>query len=128
MQNWLGIGRLVRDVETRYTNSGKAVAKFTIAVDGERKDDTQFVDCVAWEKTAELCSQYLGKGRMVAIKGQWKARTYENKQGQNVKVWEVITERVKFLDRGEPQQTTTQSSSMQKATDYDPFADDDLPF
>jgi single-strand DNA-binding protein len=133
MNNWIGTGRLTENPTLRYTTSGTAVCSFTLAVDRARKDaqgnkQTDFIQVVAWQKLGELCAEYLAKGRKALVTGELQSRTYENREGQKVKVWEINANSVEFLDRGEPQQTTTQSSSMQKATDYDPFADDDLPF
>lgn len=122
MQQWIGIGRLTKDVELRYTNSGKAVASFTLAVDGDKKDQTDFVDIVAWEKTAEFCSQYLSKGRMVAAQGKWHRREYENRDGQKVRVWEVTADRVKFLDHGDSK-AQSQPQPTGRRYDDDPFAD-----
>jgi single-strand DNA-binding protein len=127
------IGRLTNEPELRYTNSGTPVANFTLAVERPHKNahgekETDFIPIVVWQKPAELCAQYLHKGRLAAVDGRIQIRSYENKEGQKVRVAEVVAESVRFLDRGEPHQTTTQSSSMQKATDYDPFADDDPLF
>jgi single-strand DNA-binding protein len=133
MNNWIGTGRLTNDPELKYLNSGTPVCSFTLAVDRARKDaqgnkQTDFVRVIAWQKLGELCAQYLAKGRKALVTGELQSRTYENREGHKVQVWEINANGVEFLDRGEQQQTTTQSSSMQKATDYDPFADDDLPF
>lgn len=97
------IGRLTRDPELRFTASGKAVASFTIAVDrrpnkqGEREAD--FIRIIVWDKQAENCSNYLGKGRLVAVDGRLQVRTYQAQDGQNRTVAEVVAENVRFLDR-----------------------------
>ena len=100
------IGRLTQDPELRYTNSGTAVASFSLAVDrmrpnqnGER--ETDFINIVVWQKQAELCAQYLHKGRLAAVDGRLQIRTYENREGQKVRVAEVVAESVRFLDRAE---------------------------
>lgn len=145
------IGRLTADPELRYTNSGTAVASFTLAVDrvrtgpnGER--DTDFINIVVWQKQAELCAQYLHKGRLAAIDGRLQIRSYDNREGQKVRVAEVVAESVRFLDRADngssggntgasPSQPRPSSASRPSFED-DPFADDqtidisddDLPF
>lgn len=92
-------GRLVKDPETRYTNSKKAVCSFTIAVDdgkdqnGERK--SQFISCVAWEKTAELIDQYFTKGEPISVIGKITSRSYE-KDGRKVYVTEVRVSSIEF--------------------------------
>lgn len=98
------IGRLTRDPELRYVPSGQPVANFTLAVDrpfknsqGER--DTDFVDIVAWRKSAELATQHLSKGRLVAVEGRLQIRSYEAQDGSRRKVAEVVTDRIQFLDR-----------------------------
>ncbi len=101
------IGRLTRDPELRYVPSGQPVASFTLAVDrpfqnqqGNR--ETDFIDVVAWRKTAEQVSQYLSKGRMVAVEGRLQIRSYETQDGQKRKVAEVVADGVRFLDRAKP--------------------------
>ncbi|MCL6559093.1 MAG: single-stranded DNA-binding protein [Firmicutes bacterium] len=98
------IGRLVRDIELRYTPSGVAVAKFTIAVDRPYKKDGQekeadFIDVVAWQKLAETCAEHIGKGRLVAVQGRLQTRSYDDSQGIRRKATEVVAEKVRFLDR-----------------------------
>jgi single-strand DNA-binding protein len=130
MQRWFGVGRLTQDPELRYTTSGTAVCSFTIAVDRARKDaqgnkQTDFVPVIVWSKLGELCAQYLAKGRQVAVTGEFTSRSYENRDGQKVRVWEVVADQVQFLDRGEAQQQKSESKQTSKSRfDDDPFADD----
>jgi single-strand DNA-binding protein len=98
------IGRLTKDVELRYTQAGKAVATFTLAVDrpftnqaGER--ETDFIPVVVWGKSAENCANHLGKGRLVAVEGRMQIRSYEDQKGQRRRVTEVVANSVQFLDR-----------------------------
>jgi single-strand DNA-binding protein len=142
MQRWFGVGRLTQDPELRYTTSGTAVCSFTIAVDRVRKDaqgnkQTDFVPVIVWSKLGELCAQYLAKGRQVAVSGEFTSRSYENRDGQKVRVWEVVADQVQFLDRGEAQQQKSEpKQTSENRFDDDPFADDtpldfnenDLPF
>ncbi len=98
------IGRLTQDPELRYTPSGSAVASFTLAVDRQRTNqagerETDFINIVVWQKLGELCAQYLRKGRLAAVEGRLQIRQYENKDGQKVRVAEVIADNVRFLDR-----------------------------
>ncbi len=99
------IGRLTRDPELRYVPSGAPVASFTLAVDRPFKDqqgnrETDFIDIVAWRKLAEQVSQYMSKGRMVAVEGRLQIRSYETQDGQKRKVAEVVADGIRFLDRG----------------------------
>lgn len=98
------IGRLTRDPELRYTQSGKAVATVRLAVDrgttnpqGER--ETDFIDIVVWDKQAETVANYLQKGRLVAVQGRLQIRQYENQEGQKREKAEVVANTVRFLDK-----------------------------
>ena len=98
------IGRLTRDPEIRYTQSGKAVCTFSIAVDdgyGENKK-AYFFPVVVWGKTAETCGKSLTKGRKVAVTGKLTTRQYENNEGKKLTVFEIVADAfggVEFLDK-----------------------------
>lgn len=109
------IGRLVADPQLRYTQTGTAVANFTIAVDrpflsqsGER--ETDFIDIVTWRKQAEIVANHLSKGRLVAVEGRLQIRSYDDQNGIRRKAAEIVADQVRFLDR---------------ARDRDPSFDDD---
>ena len=79
------IGRVVAQPEMRYTPGGKAVANFRLAVDRRGKsDEADFIPIVAWERLAEICGEFLTKGKLVAIEGRLQTRTYETKEGQKL--------------------------------------------
>ncbi len=112
------IGRLTRDPELRYTPSGSAVASFTLAVDrpftnGRGERETDFIQITVWRKLGETVSQYVSKGRLVAVEGRLQIRTYETKDGTHGRVAEVVASSVRFLPdgrsktRGEPDVTET---------------------
>ena len=82
------VGRLTRDPELRKTQSGTSVCSFTMAV-GRRvstqgQPDADFINCVAWNKTADLMTQYLHKGSLIGLEGRIQTRSYDNQQGQRV--------------------------------------------
>ena len=96
------IGRLTKVPELRYTQSGTAVASFTLAVDrrfsnqsGEREAD--FVNCVAWQKSAEFVAQYFQKGKQMALEGRLQVRSYDGNDGQKRWVTEVVAEQIEFV-------------------------------
>ena len=96
-------GRLTRDPELKYTQSGNAVCSFTLAVDrqfrnqnGDREAD--FINCVIWRKSAENFSNFTHKGSMVGVDGRIQVRNYENQQGQRVYVTEVIVDNFALLE------------------------------
>ncbi|WP_054670160.1 single-stranded DNA-binding protein [Lentilactobacillus senioris] len=95
-------GRLTRDVDLRYTQSGTAVGTFTLAVDrtfknqqGEREAD--FINCVIWRKSAENFANFVRKGSLVGIDGRIQTRNYENQQGNRVYVTEIVVENFALL-------------------------------
>jgi len=104
INNVVLVGRLTRDPEMRYTQSGKAVTRFRLAVDRPFGRDesgnrpTDFIDITAWEKTGELCGQYLGKGSPVGVQGRIQTRTYTTQDGQQRQAFEVVADRVSFLE------------------------------
>jgi single-strand DNA-binding protein len=95
------VGNLVRDPEIRYVNSGAAVTKFTLAVNrrSKQQEETDFIDCVAWDKLAETCNTYLKKGMSVLVDGRLSIRSYETKEGEKRKAAEVVVSVMQMLDR-----------------------------
>ena len=98
------IGNLTKDPELRYTPNGVAVANLRLAVNrkykdkaGEWKEDTCFVTVTAWDKQAEVCNQYLQKGRPVFIEGRLQSRSWETADGQKRNTIDVRAERIQFL-------------------------------
>ena len=82
------MGRMTRDPELKYTSGGKAYANFTLAVQ-KTKDDAEFIDCVAWEKTAETIAEYFRKGRKILLQGRLNVSSYEQ-NGEKRKSTKVI--------------------------------------
>ena len=103
------MGNLTRDVELRQTPSQQAVANIGLAVnrsyktrEGESRDETTFVDCEAWGRTAEVMAQYLAKGRPVLVEGRLKLDQWQDKDGNNRSKLKVVVENFHFLGgRGE---------------------------
>ncbi len=104
MNHIILIGRLTRDPELRYTPNGVAVATFDLAVDRPRTNqqgerETDFIRIVTWQKLAELCANYLKKGRQAAVEGRLQIRSYQTQDGQKRYMTEVVANTVQFLDR-----------------------------
>ncbi len=104
------IGNLTRDPELRFTPSGSPVAGFGLAVNrtytnkqGEKVENVDFFNIVVWAKLAELCAEYLKKGRPVALEGRLSSRSWETEDGQKRSVVEVVAENVQFLGSGQGQ-------------------------
>lgn len=95
-------GRLVKNIEIRYTQNNVAITQFTLAVQRKFKNqngeyESDFINCVAYKSTAELLSKYTGEGDLIGIEGRIQTRNYENQEGKKVYVTEVIVESVDFL-------------------------------
>lgn len=116
-------GRLARDPDVRTTQSGRQVARFTVAVDKPRAKDGQqtadFVPCVAWEKTAELMGKYFAKGKEILVDGRVSTRSYEGEDGKKKYVTEVTVSRVEFCG-------SNGDSKPQDGVGY--AGEDDIPF
>lgn len=128
------IGRITQDLELKQTPNGIAVLSFTVAVDrnyskGEEKQ-SDFISCVAWKERAEFISRYFGKGRMIALEGQLRTRTYEDKNGSKHYVTEVYVDNASFT--GEKKQNdvhTNPADSFGNPDDYeDVLSEDGVPF
>ena len=111
------IGRLTRDVELRYTSSGVPIAKFGLAVGGRKDDEVSFFNIVAFNKSAENCDKYIGKGKMVAIDGRLQQSRWDAQDGSKQSRIEIVAERVQFLspaNSGGDQQSYNQNQSTNK--------------
>ena len=127
------MGRLTRDPEMRHTNSGTPVTTFSIAIDngyGENQR-TDFVNCLAWNKTAEFVTKYFTKGKMIVIAdGRISTRSWETQDGKRAYATEVVAKEVSFGETKSSQQTATQQPMQDDDDDFTPLdeEDDDLPF
>ena len=144
MNKVLLTGRLAKDPELRYTQSGTGVASFTLAVNrkftnqnGEREAD--FINCVAWNKTAEFVANYFKKGQEMALEGRLQVRSYDDNNGQRKWVTEVVVEQVEFVGGKKSDSNNAGASSNAGGGGYNSpgqlglgeeivFDDNDLPF
>lgn len=145
------VGRLTAQPEMRYTQSAKPVTSFTLAVSRNRRSDgkdaeTDFIPIVAWQRLAEICAQYLGKGSLVIIEGRLQTRSYTTNDGQKRKAYEVVASEMRMLgrpkgaeevpeipfDEGERDRTQPHIEDSQKDLDHlgiqDLGMEDDVPF
>ena len=98
MNNITLLGRLIKDPELKYSQSGKAFTKFSIAVTREfNRDEADFINCIAWDKRAETICEYLRKGRRIALQGRLSVRSYE-KDGETKWITEVVVDKFDFID------------------------------
>ncbi len=116
------IGRLTKDPEVRYTQSGTAVGTFTLAVDRrvqkDKPKEADFIPCVVWSKTAEVVGNYCKKGKQVAVNGRIQVRSYDAKDGTKRYVTEVIVNDLELLGKGD--------GSKQNNGNYP--TDEEIPF
>ena len=135
------VGRLGRDPELRYTPSGTAVANFSLATDerwssnGETQSRTEWHNIVVWSKLAEICNQYLTKGRLVFIEGRLQTRDWEDKDGNKRRTTEIVATDMKMLGGrredtpvGNTVAAETESSSESSNDMEVGITDDDIPF
>ena len=135
------IGHLGKDPELRYTQSGRAVASFTLATnerwttqDGQKQESTTWHNIVAWGKQAEVIKEYLGKGRQIYIEGRIANRSYDDKEGNKRYVSEVVVQNFQFLGSRGDSGGGSAGPSGQPDPDLPPppageaSDNDDLPF
>lgn len=143
------IGRLTRDIELRYTNSQMAIGRFTLAINRkmakEKRQEAErnnlptadFIGCIAFGKTAETLSNYVGKGNQLGIEGHIQTGSYENKEGQRVYTTDVIVDGFTFIDSrnkdgGDSQVQDQNYDGLVQDQNYDGFFpvdnNDDIPF
>lgn len=131
------LGRLTRDPETKYSNSGVAVTRFSVAVPRkfkkENEQDADFINCVSFGKQAEFISNYFKKGQQIAIVGRIQTGSYKDGNGNTKYTFEIAIEEVEFC--GDKTESTNQTTNQQiiKNTEDDYYSinnldDDNLPF
>src|SRR5699024_4096340 len=139
MNRFVGVGRLTKDVSLNYTQNGKAVANYTVAINRPFKNqqgenEADFINGVVWGKGSENLANYMKKGSQIGIDGRLQTRTYENNNGQTVFVTEVVADSVQFLEsKGNQQQSQSQQPQQnQQHQTYEQagadISDQDLPF
>lgn len=124
------MGRLTRDPELRHTGSGTPVCSFSIAINngsGENQT-TDFINCVAWNKTAEFVDKYFSKGRMIALVGRIQTRSWDGQDGKKNYATEVVANEVSFCDS--KKETDVAENTADNDEDFAPLEGipDDLPF
>lgn len=130
MNSVLITGRLVKNVECKYTQSQMAVAQFTVAVnrpkDKDGKSVADFPRCIAFGKTAENLEKFTSKGRLIAVQGRIQTGSYKNKAGETVYTTDVIADRVEFLEYGDKTKREIQDYA-EPIDEFEAIAED-VPF
>ena len=118
------MGRMTRDPELKYTSGGKAYANFTLAVQ-KTKDDAEFIDCVAWEKTAETIAEYFRKGRKILLQGRLNVSSYEQ-NGEKRKSTKVVVNSFEFVESSGSSNKPVHNDTYENDDDTDD--NEDFPF
>lgn len=131
------VGRLTKDIEVRYTQTGKAVARFILAVNrrvskDKEKQQADFIPIIIWNKLAEVCSKYLTKGSQILVEGHLQIRDYVAQDGKKHYIAEVIAQELEFMGSkviagNEQLQSQEQNISQEKIT-QDTATDEEIPF
>ncbi len=139
------VGRLGADPEIRYTPSGAAVTNFNLATSeswndksGQKQERTEWHRIVVWAKLAELCNQYLSKGRQCYLEGRLQTRQWDDKDGNKRYTTEIVASTVQFLGSNAQSTTNTDETAADTSTTNQPppstgatetsFTEDDIPF
>ena len=130
------VGRLARDPEVRYTQSGKATASFALAVNrfggGGQNNTADFIPIVAWEKLTEICGNNLIKGSQILVEGRMQVRNYEGKDGQKRYVTEVVAQNIEFLGskqtKSEDGYHSAPATGGASSFGSEVFPDEEIPF
>lgn len=147
------IGRMTRDSELKYTPSGTAVASFSLANNrsysqgGEKKDQVSYFDCVAWSKLGEIITEYVKKGKMIAVEGKLQQRRWKDQDGNSKSKVEIVVENFQFLSPGQKEDGgegegnspapaaeeekglgTDMGNQSHMYDEANPFDDSDIPF
>lgn len=135
MNKWVGIGRLTRDPELNFqANSGMAICRFRLAVTRPfKKDETDFINCIAFNKRAETIAQYLTKGRQLAVTGSIRTGSYDAKDGTKRYTTDIVVDSFEFIGNSNGNSnnqgnTSNSFSGMNFEEDMTPVNDGDMPF
>lgn len=131
------IGRMTKNAEVRYTQSNKAVAQFSLAVNRPGNKETDFINIIAWDKLGEIVQKYTHKGSLIAVEGRLQTRTYEDNNGNKKYITEVVANNINLLEPKNKQEQT--ENNYRQVDKSDPFEemgkqveqeinDNDLPF
>ena len=128
MNQFNGLGRLTKEIELKTTSSGKSVAKFTLAINNPyNRDETDFINCVVWEKKAENMAKFLTKGSQVGISGRLNVSSYEDKNGNKVWKTEVIVSDFYLIESRKSDEKPQVKPQFEDGPTFD-IEDSDLPF
>lgn len=130
-------GRLTKDIEMRYTQTGKAIARFILSVNrrvskDKEKQQADFIPIIVWNKLAEICSKYLTKGSQILVEGHLQIRDYVAQDGKKHYIVEVIAQKLEFMGSkvtaGNEQLQNQEQNISQEEITQDTATDEEIPF
>lgn len=130
-------GRLTKDIEMRYTQTGKAIARFILSVNrrvskDKEKQQADFIPIIVWNKLAEICSKYLTKGSQILVEGHLQIRDYVAQDGKKHYIAEVIAQELEFMGSkvtaGNEQLQNQEQNISQEEITQDTAPDEEIPF
>jgi single-strand DNA-binding protein len=145
LNKWIGIGRLTKDPELRYTQGGTSVCSFAIASnntyvkDGSKVEKVSYFNLVAWGKTGETIAEYVKKGHRIGLEGRLQQRSWDGEDGKKRYAIDIVVEKFQFLQAQNGNQVSQQAgpgavaggkevNNSPGVTDNNPFSDEDIPF
>ncbi len=126
-------GRTTKDAEIRTTNEGLAIARFTMAIDRPKKKNGEdngadFINCLAFGKTAELIEKYVLKGRKILVEGRWQTGSYENNEKKKVYTNECVIDKLEFVEKADSTPAPAPSDVGDGFMNIPDSVGDELPF
>lgn len=126
-------GRTTKDAEIRTTKEGMAIARFTLAIDRPKKKNGEengadFINCLAFDKTAELIEKYVPKGRKILIEGRWQTGSYDNNEGKKVYTNECVIDKLEFVEKADSTPAPAPSDVGDGFMNIPDSVGDELPF
>lgn len=131
------LGRLTKDPELKYTSTGKAYCRFSIAISREfNREETDFINCIAWDKRGETIAEYLRKGLRILVQGRIQTGSYDGRDGQKVYTTDIVVDKFDFIDsvntsRGQQMAYSPQQEAVSNTfinDDSDDIMEEDFPF
>jgi len=129
------MGNLTRDPELRYSQQGKAVCSFDLAVnehyttqDGGKKESVLFIKVTVWGRTGEACAEHLKKGSLALVEGRLRMNQWQTKEGQKRSSIEVVAQRVQFLPKTDKQAVLPEQRSEEDQPNHEQEEEENIPF
>lgn len=131
MNLFVGVGRLTKEPDVRWTQTGKCVTQFTLAINRQwsKNKEADFLPVVVWDKLAEICGEHLHKGNQVGIEGRVQVRSYEDNSNVKHYITEIIADKIEFLgSKPKDEPSGGAMTEQQKSIGQEVPPDEEIPF